>query len=260
MDILTQILERKRQEVAEAISKIPFAQIRELAYAQPPVRDFTAALTKPGLQVIAEIKKASPSAGLIRSDFDPIQIAQQYERGGAAALSILTDRDFFQGDLRFISQVKPFIQLPILRKDFIIDEYQLWEARAFGADAVLLIAEALPGSHLDELYQQACDLGLHVLVELHDAEQLTRVLQSGASLIGINNRNLRTFQTDLMHTIRLMNSIPAGRSVISESGIRNHQDMLLLEQAGVTGVLVGESLMRQENPERALLTLRGQVV
>lgn len=258
MDILDQILARKRQEVIESQQRLSLSQVKELAEAQPDARDFTGTLERDGMHVIAEVKKASPSAGIIRADFDPVTIATQYQNGGAAALSVLTDKDFFQGDPTYLTKAKNATKLPVLRKDFIIDEYQLWEARAIGADAVLLIAEALPDSSLRDLYELARSIGLHVLVELHDAEQLPRVLDSGASVIGINNRDLRTFQTDLMHTVRLMPEIPKDRIVISESGIRTHQDLLMLEQAGVSGVLVGESLMKQENPERALRILRGQ--
>ncbi len=196
------------------------------------------------MQIIAEVKKASPSAGVIRADFDPAAIARIYERHGAACISVLTDRPFFQGDLRYLSLVREQVSLPLLRKDFILDRYQLLEARAAGADAALLIAEVLPGDLLAQLYRDALELGLHVLVELHDAEQLPRVLDCGASLIGINNRDLRRFETRLEQTLELVGKIPPDRCLVSESGIKTHADLQRLEAAGVKAVLVGETLMR----------------
>jgi indole-3-glycerol phosphate synthase len=255
--ILDTIVERKWQEIAEAKKQLPEAELERKALSMPPARDFFAALAKPGLRIIAEVKKASPSAGVIRADFDPVTIARAYENNGADCISVLTDVDFFQGRLEYLTSIHDSIALPCLRKEFILDRYQLLEAKAAGADAILLIAEILPENHLKNLFDQATALGLHVLVELHDADQLSRVVDCGAKLIGINNRDLRTFQTSLSHTLDLLPQIPAGRLVISESGIKTASDMQRLEAAGVKGVLVGESLMRAPDIGSALRTLRG---
>ena len=208
------------------------------------------------MQVIAEVKKASPSAGVIRPDFDRRPSPTPYERGGAM-LERLTDEQFFPEHLRALPAAREATRLPVLRKEFVLDRYQLVEARAAGADAVLLIAEILPGDRLNTLFDEATALGLHVLAELHDADQLPRVIACGATLIGINNRDLRTFHTTLDHTLALLPKIPAGRAVISESGIKAHADLTKLEAAGVKGVLVGESLMRAADVAAALAALRG---
>jgi len=254
--ILDTIVERKWTEIAAARAATPEAELERRAASAPPARDFTGALRKPGMRVIAEVKKASPSAGVIRPDFDPVTIARAYERGGADALSVLTDEHFFQGHLRYLTAAREATGLPVLRKEFVLDRYQLVESRAAGADAVLLIAEILPGDRLKTLFDQATALGLHVLVELHDADQLSRVIDSGATLIGINNRDLRTFRTTLEHTLQLLPKVPPGRAVISESGIKTHADLARLEAAGVKGVLVGESLMRVPDVAAALAALR----
>lgn len=256
MTILDTIVEHKRKEIAAAKAAVPVAELEGRAAALPPARDFTAALLRPGMRVIAEVKKASPSAGVIRPDFDSAAIARAYERGGADALSVLTDERFFQGCLRDLIAARDATGLPVLRKEFVLDRYQLVEARAAGADAVLLIAEILPGDRLKALFDQATELGLHVLVELHDADQLPRVIDCGATLIGINNRDLRTFHTSLDHTLDLLPKVPPGRAVISESGIKTNADLKRLEAAGVKGVLVGESLMRARDVGAALRALR----
>jgi indole-3-glycerol phosphate synthase len=255
--ILDTIVRHKWAEIAAARAAIPEADLERRAAAVPPARDFAGALRQPGVRVIAEVKKASPSAGVIRADFDPVAIARTYERHGADCLSVLTDRQFFQGDLAYLGAIREAVRLPVLRKEFILDRYQLVEARAAGADAVLLIAEILPGDRLKALFDQATGLGLHVLVELHDAEQLPRVIDCGATLIGINNRDLRTFHTTLDHTLELLPNVPAGRGVVSESGIKTHADLKRLEAAGVKAVLVGESLMRAPDTGAALDELRG---
>jgi indole-3-glycerol phosphate synthase len=195
---------------------------------------------------------------VIRADFDPVQIARIYESHGAAAISVLTDVEYFQGNLQYLTDVKNAISLPMLRKDFILDRYQLLEARAAGADAVLLIAECLPGDRLHALQREAVALGLQTLVELHDAGQLPRVLDCGAPVIGINNRDLRTFTTRLEHTLELLPKIPADRVVVSESGIKTHADLLKLGAAGARAVLVGESLMRAPDIGGALDALKGK--
>ena len=259
MTILDRIVETKRRELRDLKSPGSEADLLARIRDLPPTRDFFAACTEPGeVRVIAEIKKASPSVGLIRKDFDPVAIARIYEAHGAACLSVLTDETYFQGKLEYLTAVKAAVGIPVLRKEFIIDRFQLLEARAAGADAVLLIAEILPGEFLKQLYCDANELGLHVLVEFHDAEQLPRVLECGANLIGINNRDLRSFETRLTHTTDLMKSIPDHFAVVGESGIRTHNDLTLLGKAGVKAVLVGESLMREADIGAALKRLRGR--
>lgn len=256
--VLDEILESKRREVATARTRVPDAELERAVAGLPPTRGFAARLTVPGsMKVIAEVKKASPSAGVIRPDFDPAAIALTYERHGATCASVLTDGPYFQGSLNDLRAVRAAVGLPLLRKDFVIDRYQLLEARRAGADAALLIAEALPGKELATLHRQAVDLGLDVLVELHDADQLPRVLDCGAKLVGINNRDLRTFRTRLEHTLDLLPRIPAGVAVVSESGVRTHDDFVRLQSAGVRAVLVGESLMRSPDIGAALDALLG---
>lgn len=256
--ILDRIVETKHAEIASARRTAPESSLERQVASLAPVRDFTAALRKAGeIAVIAEIKKASPSAGVIRADFDPVAIARIYEQHGAAAISVLTDTDYFQGSLAYLSAVRKAVACPVLRKDFILDRYQLLEARAAGADAVLLIAECLPGAQLATLHRQAVELGLHTLIELHDAEQLPRVLDAGGIVIGINNRDLRTFTTRLEQTLELLPKIPTDRIVVSESGISTHADLQRLGAAGAKAVLVGESLMRSGDIGAALDSLRG---
>lgn len=256
--ILDAIVETKWKEIAASRSQTSAIELERRVADLPPVRDFAAALRKPGeVRIIAEVKKASPSAGIIRNDFDAVAIAKIYEAHGAACVSVLTDEAYFQGHLSFLTQARAAIRIPALRKEFILDRYQLLEARDAGADAVLLIAEILPGPRILELHDEATALGLHVLVELHDAEELNRVLDSGAQLVGINNRDLRSFHTRLSHTLDLMKHVPPSVTLVSESGIRNRDDMRLLADAGVHAVLVGESLMRSPDIGAALDALRG---
>jgi len=254
--ILDTIVQHKRIEIEEARRFTPDIDLERLVETLPPARDFTGNVRKPGMRVIAEVKKASPSAGVIREDFDPVVIAGIYEKHRADCISVLTDSRFFQGELRYLTAIHGSVQVPLLRKDFILDRYQLVESRIAGADAVLLIAEILPGDQLKTLFRQATDLGLHVLVELHDADQLDRVIGCGATLIGINNRDLRTFQICLEHTLELLPKIPARCLVVSESGIRTRADVERLEEAGVKAILVGESLMRADDIGAALDALR----
>jgi indole-3-glycerol phosphate synthase len=257
--ILDRIIETKLREVAAAKTAAPEAELERRIAKLPPTRSFRDAIRRLGqITLIAEVKKASPSAGVIRADFDPVAIAHAYESHGAAAISVLTDVEYFQGSLKYLSEVKAAVALPVLRKDFIIDRYQLLEARAAGADAVLLIAECLPDDRLHTLQREATALGLHTLVELHDADQLPRVLDCGAPVIGINNRDLRTFTTRLEHTLELLPKIPADRTVVSESGIKTHADLVKLGTAGARAVLVGESLMRADDIGAALSALRGK--
>ncbi len=256
--ILDDIVARKRREIREAGERIPETDLeRRLAHA-PPVRDFREALVKSkGIQIIAEVKKASPSAGVLRPDFDPVAIARTYLDHGAAAISVLTDAPFFQGQLAHLSAVRGAVAVPLLRKDFILDRYQLLEARAAGADAVLLIAEILEDNQLPQLLRETHDLGMQALVELYDTNNFSRVLDTGARLIGINNRDLRTFATRLEHTLELASRLPADCCLVSESGIRNRPDILRLETAGVKAVLIGETLMRANDIGGKLDELRG---
>jgi len=243
--ILDTIVAHKRREIDAARARMPEVELERRLAKAPPVRDFRAALERgPGVAVIAEVKKASPSAGVLRQDFDAVAIARTYAEHGAAAVSVLTDEPFFQGRLSYLTAIREAIALPILRKDFILERYQLLEARVAGADAVLLIAEILEESELAELLQQAHGLGLQALVELYDPESLQPVIDSGARVIGINNRDLRTFTTSLEHTLALSAHVPRDRCLVSESGIRTRDDVLRLQQAGVKAVLVGETFMR----------------
>jgi indole-3-glycerol phosphate synthase len=256
--ILDTIVASKRTEIERARGRAPDRELERRLAEAPPARNFRAALERPlGVQVIAEVKKASPSAGLLRADFDPIQIARVYEQHGATCLSVLTDAPFFQGRLEYLTAIRAAVAPPLLRKDFILDRYQVLEARAAGADAVLLIAEILPDAELSRLLHQTWDLGMEALVELYDADHLQRVLDSGARLIGVNNRDLRTFVTRLEHTLELAPRIPAGYCLVSESGIRTRQDVLRLETAGVRAILVGETLMRAADIGAKLDELRG---
>jgi indole-3-glycerol phosphate synthase len=245
MTILDTIVAGKREEIAAARARVPDGELERRLGDARPVRDFRAALLRgPGVQVIAEVKKASPSAGLIRADFDPVAIARTYADNGAACISVLTDERWFQGHLRYLEQVSAVVSVPVMRKDFLLDRYQLLEARAAGADCVLLIAEALPGDELPQLLGQVHELGMQALVELYDADNLTRVLDAGATLVGINNRDLRTMKVRLEHTIELAARVPAGACLVGESGIKDSEDVERLRAAGVKAVLVGETLMR----------------
>ncbi len=258
-DILARILATKRREVADASARAPRLDLLARCRDLPPARGFERAVrAASSIAVIAEVKKASPSAGVIRPDFDPVAIAKAYHTGGAAALSVLTDEEYFQGKLSYLADVRAAVPLPLLRKDFIIDRYQLAEARTAGADAVLLIAEALTATQLTDLRGEAVALGLDVLIELHDIDQLPAVLVSGATLVGINNRDLRSFVTRLEQTFDLLPHIPNSVAVVSESGIRTHADLVRLHAAGAKAVLVGESLMRQPDVTAALRELRGE--
>jgi indole-3-glycerol phosphate synthase len=257
-NILDEIVASKRQELEDARARVSEAELERRLAEAPTVRDFRAALERPGgVQVIAEVKKASPSAGVIRADFDPVAIARIYERHGAACVSVLTDAPYFQGSLAHLAAIRAAVGVPLLRKDFILERYQLLEARLVGADAVLLIAEILDEQTLPRLLGQARELGLQALVELYDPENLPRVLDSGARLLGVNNRDLRTFKTRLEHTLELAGRLPVDCCLVSESGIRGRRDVLRLQAAGVRAVLVGETLMRAPDIGAALDELRG---
>lgn len=243
--ILDDILTHKRSEVEAAKRARPEAELAARIAEAPPVRGFAAAMAAAeGIALIAEVKKASPSAGIIRDDFDPVQIAEVYAAHGAACLSVLTDERFFQGSLEDLQAVRAAVEIPVLRKDFLIDRYQVLEARAAGADGILLIAECLDDDRLRELYSLAGELGMDALVELYEPDNLERVLKLRPKLLGVNNRNLKTFVTDLQHTLALRPRVPDGVLLISESGIRTRDDVARLQSAGVGGILVGETLMR----------------
>jgi indole-3-glycerol phosphate synthase len=257
--ILDRIVECKRREIAAARAAVPDAELEHRLASLPPTRDFQAALeVAPDIAIIAEVKKASPSAGVLRADFDPIAIARTHAQHGASCLSVLTDEPFFQGKLAYLRDIRAAVDLPLLRKDFILDRYQLLEARLAGADAVLLIAEILDEPTLPRLLREAADLGMQALVELYDRENLSRVLAAGASLVGVNNRDLRTFVTRLEHTLEVAASMPPGICLVSESGIRSRADVQRLKAGGVRAILVGESLMRADDIGAKLAELRGQ--
>jgi indole-3-glycerol phosphate synthase len=257
--ILDKIVATKRTEIERARGAVPIAELRAKLKDAPPVRDFFAPLAAGGaIKLIAEVKKASPSKGVIRADFDPVAIARIYEAHGASCLSVLTDEAYFQGSLEYLRQVRLAVSIPILRKDFILDTYQLAEARAAGADAVLLIAECLDDCNLRKLHNEALELGLTPLVEFYEPANLDRVLAAGAQLIGVNNRDLKTFEVDLSHTIRLRERVPLDCVFVGESGIYSRADVLRLQEAGVDAMLVGESLMREADIGAAVDRLLGR--
>ena len=256
-DILQRIVKTKQEEV-EALRK-NVSELRARAEAAPPARDFVGSLRGgPSVAVIAEIKRRSPGAGAIRIDLDPLGLGPRYESGGAAALSVLTDREYFGGSLEDLSAVGGLVKIPILRKDFVIDESQVYEARAAGADAILLIVRILDDARLRSLRTLAEELGMCVLVEAHDRTEVERGLASGAGLLGINNRNLRTFETRIDVTLSLADRVPSNVVLVSESGIHTAADVRSVGEKGVDAVLVGESLLRQEDPGEGVTVLAGQ--
>jgi indole-3-glycerol phosphate synthase len=260
-DILQRIMAVKAEEVAAAQAQLSLPQIQSAARAASPVRDFAGAIrariTAGRSAVIAEVKKASPSKGVLREQFDPAAIAASYERHGAACLSVLTDRQFFQGKLEDLKAARGACSLPVLRKDFMMDPYQVYEARAAGADCILLIVAALTADKLHELEAVAIELGLSVLVEVHDGAELETALQLKSPLIGINNRNLRTFETTLETTLGLLSRVPGDRLVITESGILKPEDVARMRARQVHGYLVGEAFMRAPDPGVELERLFG---
>lgn len=254
MTILDQIVAEKRKEVAERKTRLTLHEL-ERSLPVMPARDFRSALGG-RCALIAEVKRRSPSKGTLRKDFDPVLIAEAYERYGAAAISVLTDGPFFGGSNAHLFQVRKCVRLPVLRKDFVIDPYQVVETRAIGADAVLLIA-AILGNRLRFFMELARSLGLHALVEVHEREELDLALAAGAEIVGINHRDLRTFEIDLTKSVTLAPLIPAGISVVAESGIRSKEDILLLMKAGIHAFLVGESLMRANDVGSTIRELTG---
>jgi indole-3-glycerol phosphate synthase len=255
-DILNRILARKAEEIEQRSRVCPLDELRARAQQQPATRGFVRAIQRKlaagDAAVIAEVKKASPSKGLIRKDFDPAAIARSYEAGGAACLSVLTDVDFFQGSNAYLGEARAACRLPVIRKDFIIDPYQVYEARMIGADAILLIVAALEDGPMIEMANLAHELGMDVLVEVHDIDELERALQTDCQLIGVNNRNLRTFEVSLDTSLELKAAMPADRIMVTESGIATRDDVARMRGAGIHAFLVGESFMRQPDPGAAL--------
>ena len=258
-DILKKIIARKHEEIDESIIRVSMKQMIELSSFADNTRGFYQALfTKVDNRqnaVIAEIKKASPSKGVLREDFDPVEIAKSYEAGGASCLSILTDRDFFQGDPQYLIKARAAVSLPVIRKDFIVDPYQVYEARTMGADCILLIVSCLNDKQLQSLSDLAQELTMDVLVEVHDLEELKRALKLNLPMIGINNRNLRTFSVNLQTTIDLLAEITDDKLVITESGIMSRSDVAMMHKHNVFGFLVGEAFMREADPGKQLKEL-----
>ena len=258
-DILEKIISVKRREIEESRSAVSLSELEKQCSDLPPTRDFVHALRsrveKSQPAVIAEIKKASPSKGVIREDFDPVQIARSYEQSGATCLSVLTDREFFQGAPEYLTAVKAGTTIPVIRKDFIIDPYQVYEARVMGADCILLIVAALETAQMREFERIAHLMGMAVLVEVHSEEELERALELETPLIGINNRNLRTFETDVRTSLMVAKRIPSERVVITESGINTREDVALMVENSIYAFLVGESMMRKADPGAALKDL-----
>ncbi len=257
-DVLEKIVAHKRQEIELARRERPVERLLEELQHAPAVRDFAAALQPaPLMRVIAEVKRASPSAGLIRKDFDPVEIARAYADNGAACISVLTDVHFFQGHLDYLRAIRAAVSLPILRKDFMLDRYQVLEARAAGADCILLIAECLTDCAMRDLYFYASELGMESLIEIHDPENLDRVLKLEPRLLGVNNRNLKTFVTDLGHSLEMRSRVPQNCILVSESGIHTRADAERLQAAGIPAMLVGETLMRSPDIGAKLRELLG---
>jgi indole-3-glycerol phosphate synthase len=256
-NILDRIVAVKRREVESIAGQR--LELQSRAASAAPARGFAAALRHPSeVRLLAEVKRRSPSAGDIRPGADPVEVAQAYQSGGAAALSVLTDREFFGGDLDALVRVRSAVALPVIRKDFVVDRLQIWEARAAGADAVLLIARILSGTELREYLRLVAELGMDALVEVHTAEEMEDAVAAGATLVGVNNRDLSTFVTDLELSIRLAAGVPSSVTLVAESGIRTAADVDRLGAAGFDAILVGESLMRQEDLAAAAAALAGR--
>jgi len=257
MDILAEIISYKKKRIAQKKEKIPLAKLKDKIAELPSARNFKRAISSSGkINLICEIKRASPSSGLICKDFQPKEIAQTYERNGAAAISILTEEKYFQGDILHLFSVKQTVKIPLLRKDFIIDEYQLFESRAFGADAVLLISSLLNVEEMANFMKIVENLGMEALLEVHSEEDLEKVLSTPADVIGINNRDLKDFTVDLKVTENLVKKIPKGKIVVSESGIKSKEDVLLLKNIGINAILLGQVLLESEDIGRKLREMR----
>jgi indole-3-glycerol phosphate synthase len=256
--ILQKIVENKREEVARQKEILPLGELRQMLADRPPTRDFEGSIRNRDCAVIAEVKRSSPSKGRIRKDFDPVGIAEIYEDNGASAISILTEQKHFEGRAAYIPQIRRSVKLPLLRKDFIIDPYQINEARVLGADALLLIARLLEAGELRDFIGLASELGLAALVEVHDETDLEKAICAGARVVGINNRDLATFRTDLAVSIRLARRVPKGVTVVSESGISSRGDIERLMGGGIHAFLIGESLMREQDIGKKLRELLGK--
>jgi indole-3-glycerol phosphate synthase len=255
--ILDKIFETKKADVEQLKNSVPIGELKKMVQDSSPCRDFKSALTSRECAVIAEVKFRSPSKGQLRTGLDPVSVAECYERNGAAAISVLTDRDFFGGDKLYLNIIRRAVGLSLLRKDFILDPWQIYESRMLGADAVLLIVGMLDDIQLQEFLELAGELGLAALVEVHDLEELERALKANAGIIGINNRNLKNFVTDLNTSLELISSIPGDRVVVTESGIRSRDDIRRLMTAGISAFLIGETLMAAPDIGRKLRELLG---
>lgn len=254
--ILNQIIDRTKFDLEKQKQKLPFNILQKaLSYSRSPLDPLKS--LKDGINIIAEVKKASPSKGVIRDNFDPLQIALEYERAGAWAISVLCEPHYFLGSIEYLGLVRRFVNLPLLRKDFIIDRYQIAQARIYGADMILLIAKALDTKSLIELSNYANELNLTVLMEIHDEEDLEKALQTNAKLIGINHRNLKTFDMDMELSFKLKELIPSDRVVVAESGLYSYNQILSLNQNGIRGFLIGEHFMRQDDIYQAVMDIRG---
>ncbi len=246
--ILDEIVSGKKEELLRVKRRVSLEDMKKRARDTEEPRSFKRAITADGINIIAEVKKASPSKGVIREDFDPLGIAVDYEENGAAAISVLTEKNYFMGELAFLTMIKKEVTVPVLRKDFLFDEYQFYEARAAGADAVLLIAASLEESKLSDLRALATELSLDSLVEVHTEGELSIALGAGADIIGINNRNLKTFVTDIATTRTLSHMVPKGKTIVSESGINTREDIEALMECGASAFLIGEALVREARP------------
>lgn len=254
--ILNQIIDRTKFDLEKQKQKLPFNILQKaLSYSRSPLDPLKS--LKDGINIIAEVKKASPSKGVIREDFDPLQIALEYERAGAWAISVLCEPHYFLGSIEYLGLVRRFVNLPLLRKDFIIDRYQIAQARIYGADMILLIAKALDIGSLKDLSSYANDLGLSVLMEIHDEEDLQKALECDVRLIGINHRNLKTFDMDMELSFKLKELIPSDRVVVAESGLYSYNQIVSLNQNGIQGFLIGEHFMRQDDIYQAVMDIRG---
>jgi indole-3-glycerol phosphate synthase len=266
--LLEGILRHKREEVAARKGRVPLEELKGQSRDLPAPRDFLRAISRRSeeqgalfvspIRLIAEMKKASPSKGLLREDFDPRELAQGYAQGGASALSVLTDPSFFQGSFEYLRGAKGWVELPLLQKDFILEEYQIWEGRAWGADAVLLIAAVLDQETLKGLCHMALEIGVEPLIEVHDLSDLKKALETDSRIIGINNRDLRTFQVDLNTTFHLIGEITPHKSIVSESGIFTREEVIRLEAMGLDAVLVGEALVKSHDPGKKVRELLGR--
>jgi len=258
MTILDQIIAVKHEEVERLKRQTPLSELKRMTAWLPPPRSFRSALEGQDCRIIAEVKKRSPSKGMLSADFDPVRIASAYEKNGAAAVSVLTDKQFFAGEKGYLIDIRGRIKIPMLRKDFIIDPCQIYETRLLGGDALLLIAGILEAGQLAEYLALTRELGMSALVEVHDREDVEKVLAAGAGIIGINNRNLQTFVTDMQTSLDLMAYIPEDRIVVSESGIRSRADIEILMTAGVRAFLIGETLIKSKNRGEMLRKLLGK--